>query len=363
MSNTVNMGIPTATVNEVIDSLSHEFYSSVKAHGSCKYIPTYMLWGPPGVGKSDGVKQLASKLSALTGKRVEVRDLRLSLFTPSDILGVPFVDRESGSTVWATPKVFVMDDSEELINILFLDELSSASEDVQKAAYQICLDRKAGDRNFPDNCIVIAAGNRLTDMSISFRMSKALCNRLDHFDVCADYDSWRSWAVRNGINELVIAFIAFDNSRLSVTPTSAELAYATPRSWTRVSEKLNLANGDFDLCRRSIASAVGNGMAIEFEAFCRGAAKMPNPDEVLRGVCRTFPKTHDAMYALVSALVSRIAAKGDDIEQDALENAFSYICRLPEDFVMLFATDLKNIPTVNKKLMHCHAFQVWLNKR
>ena len=362
MNENMNIGVPTVTVNDVIDILSSEFYSSIKQHGSCKHIPTYMLWGPAGVGKSDSVKQLAKKLSCLTGKRVKITDLRLSLFTPSDILGVPFVMREDSTTTWATPKVFVMDDSDELINILFLDELSSASEDVQKAAYQICLDRRAGEYDFPDNCIVIAAGNRLTDMSISYKMSKALCNRLDHLDVYADYESWRSWAVKNGINDKVIAFIGFDNSNLYTTPTAASLAYATPRSWTRVSEKLNLADGDVALCHHGIAAAVGSGMAVEFEAFCNGAANIPDPSEVLGGRCKITPKTHDAMYALISALVSKIASKGESIDADELENAFTYVSRLPKDFLMLFVTDLKSIPAAQKKLIRCSAFQAWLNK-
>ena len=213
-----------------------------------------------------------------------------------------------------------------------------------------------------DNCIVIAAGNRITDMSISYKMSKALCNRLDHMNVCPDYNSWRNWAVNNGINDKVIAFIGFDNSRLYSAPQAAELAFATPRSWARVSEKLNLFGGDFNRCRQSIACAVGSGMAIEFEAFCEGAANMPDPDEILRGRCKQFPRSHDAMYALISALVYRIAASGDSVEIDVLDNAFRYISSLPDDFVMLFVADLKGIPALSLKLMHCRPLSEWLAK-
>ena len=50
-----------------------------------------------------------------------------------------------------------MDAADNIVNILFLDEISAAPQSVQAAAYQITLDRVVGEHKLPDNCIVIAA--------------------------------------------------------------------------------------------------------------------------------------------------------------------------------------------------------------
>ena len=93
--------------------------------------------------------------------------------------------------IWLKPQIFQMNDSEDVVNILFLDEISAAPQSVQAAAYQITLDRVVGEHKLPENCIVIAAGNRVTDRSVAFKMPKALANRLMHFEVDGNFDSWK----------------------------------------------------------------------------------------------------------------------------------------------------------------------------
>ena len=85
-----------------------------------------------------------------------------------------------------------MDESENVLNLLFLDEISAAPPSVQAAAYQITLDRMVGEHRLPENCIVIAAGNRVTDKSVVYNMPKALANRLCHFEVAVDAAAWPS---------------------------------------------------------------------------------------------------------------------------------------------------------------------------
>jgi replication-associated recombination protein RarA len=74
-------------LNTILDT---EFYST-QHH---QHTPV-MLWGPPGVGKSQLVHQVGERHA------VEVVDIRLSQMEPSDLRGIPF---KSGDTVeWAIP--------------------------------------------------------------------------------------------------------------------------------------------------------------------------------------------------------------------------------------------------------------------
>lgn len=356
------LNIPNVTVSETIARLAELYANAIRKCVALKKLPTPFLWGAAGVGKSDGIHQLAEKLEQMTEKKVFVTDIRLLLFSPIDLRGVPVADEHKEFTNWLKPKIFDMDCGNETINILFLDELSAAPQSVQAAAYQICLDRKVGEHVLPENCIVIAAGNRVTDQSVSYKMPKALCNRLMHFNIKSDYEAWKAWAVQNNVSDKVIAFLGLDNSRLCVEPETSDLAYATPRSWAFVSTLLHTVSDDPEAIHSLIAACVGNATALEFEAFCRSVLHMPSVKDILNGKCSDYPKTHDVMYALISSLVSLLRGKGDEITQSELENVCSYVLHLPKDFAMSFMKDISKISTINKKLMKCHSFQTWLNK-
>ena len=130
------------------------------------------------------------------------------LFNPIDLRGIPTANADKTLAIWLKPQIFQMDASPNIVNILFLDEISAAPQSVQAAAYQITLDRVVGEHKLPDNCIVIAAGNRVTDKSVSFKMPKALANRLLHIEIEGSYDSWNTWAVKSGINAKVLGYLA-----------------------------------------------------------------------------------------------------------------------------------------------------------
>ncbi|MBR3837737.1 MAG: AAA family ATPase [Clostridia bacterium] len=356
------LNIPTFTVEEMVERLSFLYENAVLRGIRFQKLPTPFLWGAPGVGKSDGVRQLAQRLEKATGKRVKVTDVRLLLFSPVDLRGVPTPDENRRFTNWLMPRIFQMEEGEAVINVLFLDELSAAPVSVQAAAYQICLDRRIGEHVLPENCIVIAAGNRTTDGSVSYKMPKALCNRLMHFQVAVDFEAWRSWAVRRGIDPKVIAFLRMDPARLCVEPESSELAYCSPRSWEFVSTLLETVGDDPGKIRDLIAACVGVDTALELEAFCKGLLKIPDPELILAGKSVELPRGYDVTYALLSALVARLGARGKNVTVEELEHVCFYVRRLPKDFALTFFRDIRCLPEMDGKLMKCHSFQSWLNQ-
>ena len=158
-----------------------------------------MLHGSPGVGKSDVVRQIAKQ------RGIELIDLRLSQLDPVDLRGVPSVDTKKHITSWNTPS-FLPTDGE---GILFLDEINSAAQATQAAAYQLVLDRKLGDYVMPPGWAIIAAGNRSTDRAIVNQMSTALKNRFTHLNYEVNNDDWCDWALRSNIAVEVLGFIRF----------------------------------------------------------------------------------------------------------------------------------------------------------
>lgn len=363
-----NMNIPELSPSQAAAQLELLYGGALRAKIPFRQIPAVFLWGAAGVGKSDAVKQFAELLAASSGKRVHISDVRVLLLSPVDFNGLPVADAERKTAVWLRPSMFDMDPSEDLINVLFLDELSSAPQSVQAAAYQITLDRRVGEHALPDNCIVIAAGNRTTDQSVAYQMPKALANRMLHFHVVSDFQSWKAWAQRTGIDSRIIGYLSFDNSRLCAVPEHSDVAYTTPRTWAFVDSTLKATAGmniDSPEVHQLISAAVGKDVAIEFETWCRVWKHLPSAEEIRRGVCREYPRTQDALFALSASLTEAVLRGGDALSLTELDNICAYVSRFPADFALAFFQDLNRFEPVRLRLMQCHSLQNWLksNKR
>jgi hypothetical protein len=350
------------SINSIIKQLSAAYTAVINGNLSVSVLPSVMLWGAPGIGKSQGVKQLATEIETSTGKKVAVTDVRLLLFNPIDLRGIPTSNEDKTLAVWLKPKIFHMDESADVINILFLDEISAAPPSVQAAAYQITLDRVIGEHRLPDNCIVIAAGNRVTDKSVAYAMPKALSNRLCHLEVKDDFGSWKEWAIRKGVNEKVIGFLTFRQEYLMrFDTTKDDLAFATPRTWEMVSNILNFVSNDVNSNYALIAGCVGIGTAVEFRTWCAVYNQLPDIEEIFEGKCKQVPKSTDVMYAVIASMVSYAKKHSNDMRKIA--NSIAYAKKLPPDFATILLKDYMAIePDYKQKLLVVPEFADWLSK-
>ncbi len=255
--------------------------SSIK-HALKKKRPIF-LWGPPGIGKSDIVGQVTNDL----GNSLLI-DIRLSLWEPTDIKGIPYFDTNINKMVWGAPAELpdaVMASKYDTI-VLFLDEMNSAAPSVQAAAYQLILNRKVGQYTLPDNVVIVAAGNRDADKGVTYRMPAPLANRFIHLELRVDFDDWFSWSVENKQHNDVVGYLTFAKHDLyDFDPRSSSRSFATPRTWSFVSE---LLEDDLDEGTTTdlIAGAVGEGLAVKFMAHRKVASSMPNPSDILLGKLR-----------------------------------------------------------------------------
>lgn len=359
-TNILSGSVPVMTVSEAVDQLSRAYGAIIGGGLPIKSFPSVMLWGPPGVGKSQGVRQIASRLEFQTGRQVKVTDVRLLLFNPIDLRGIPTANADKTLAIWLRPQIFQMDSSEDTVNILFLDEISAAPQSVQAAAYQITLDRVVGEHRLPDNCIVIAAGNRVTDKSVAFKMPKALANRLLHIEIEGSFESWRQWAVGAGINRKVLGFLSFRSEHLfGFDASSEDLAFATPRSWEMVSNILNSISDDVDEMYPLISGLVGSGAAVEFRTWASVWHQLPSVEDIFAGKNPPPPSRSDAMYALVAAMTSYARAHSRDMAQ--IENSINYAMRLPPDFSVVLLKDYMYLEEgFREKLMKLPTFSKWL---
>ena len=355
--------IPSMDVGKVIKELSDAYCKIINYKLPIRTLPSVMLWGAPGVGKSQAIRQLAKEIEENTGKRTVVTDVRLLLFNPIDLRGIPTSNADKTLAVWLKPQIFQMDDSEDIVNILFLDEISAAPQSVQAAAYQITLDRVVGEHKLPENCIVIAAGNRTTDKSVAYKMPKALANRLLHIEVEGSFRSWKEWAIRNGINNKIIGFLSFrQNYLMCFDSSSDDLAFATPRSWEMVSNLLNYVSDDIEKMYSLISGLVGSGVAVEFRSWAKVYKQLPDIEEIFDGKTPPLPFGTDAMYALTAAMTAY--AREHKNELSKIANSIAYADRMPPDFSTVLMKDYMYIEkNYKEKLLHIPEFVRWLQTK
>jgi hypothetical protein len=185
-----------------------------------------------------------------------------------------------------------------------MDEMNSAAPAVQAAAYQLVLNRRVGTYKLPDNVLIVAAGNREADKGVTYRMPAPLANRFLHLELEVDFEDWFVWATDNRIHKDVAGYLQFSKKDLyDFDPKSGSRSFATPRSWTFVSDLLSDEDVDNETLSDLVSGAVGEGLAIKFMAHRKVAGKMPKPEDILSGKVKTMEtKEISAMYSLTVSL-------------------------------------------------------------
>ena len=293
------------------------------------------LWGPPGIGKSDIVKQIGQDAGR------EVIDVRLALWEPTDIKGIPYYNADKGTMVWAPPSELPMDPESNAI--IFLDELNSAPPAVQAAAYQLILNRRVGTYELPKGVDVVAAGNREGDRGVTYRMPAPLANRFVHLEMKVDFDDFQDWATLNKVHPEVVGYVGFAKQDLyDFDPKSSSKAFATPRSWVFVSDLLQDNDIDNETLTNLVAGAVGDGLANKFMAHRKIAGKLPKAGDILDGKVKDLTiKEVSAMYSLTVSLCYELKDRAEKKAKDwdgMADNFFAYMmANFPTELVVMGA--------------------------
>ena len=295
------------------------------------------MWGPPGIGKSDIVKQIGSDQDR------EVIDVRLSLWEPTDIKGIPYYNSQANTMTWAPPSELPTDPDSTAI--LFLDELNSAAPATQAAAYQLILNRRVGTYVLPKGVDIVAAGNREADKGVTYRMPAPLANRFIHLELEVDFDDWLQWATLNHIHEQVVGYVGFAKQDLyDFDPKSASRSFATPRSWSFVSDLLEDDDISENTLTDLVSGAVGEGLAVKFMAHRKISSKLPDPTDILNGkVKKMDTKEISAMYSLTVSLCYELkdaSDKNDKKFNDKVNYFFQFMMDNFETELVVMGTKL-----------------------
>ena len=311
-----------------------------------------MMWGPPGVGKSQMVAQVAARHG------VPVIDIRLSQMEPSDLRGIPF--RSGESVVWAVPAMLPDAARHGERGVLFLDEITSAPPSVSAAAYQLILDRRLGEYAVPKGWAIFAAGNRQGDRGVTYAMPSPLANRFSHYEVQAHLDDWSQWAYQAGIDARLIGFLRFRPELLfDFDPVRNPTAFPTPRSWEFAHRALHKFGDQAGLLSDALQACVGAAAGIELTAYLAHLERLPDLDAIVSGREAEVPTDTDLQYAVAAALVARALRSRDSSDfKPMLGHILDYAARLPlREMGVMLVSDLHR--QVGKSLFAVPQFAGW----
>ena len=327
--------------------LEQEFTSTASA----SHTPV-MLWGPPGVGKSQIIAQIARSHG------VPLIDVRLSQMEPTDLRGIPF--RAGDRVEWSVPALLPEAARHGARGILFLDEITSAPPTVTAAAYQLILDRRLGEYRVPDGWVIFAAGNRHGDRGVTYVMPTPLANRFTHYEVEPNLEDWVAWAHTAAIDPRVIAFLRFRPDLLfELDLARSPVAFPSPRSWEYAHRALVKFGGSPELLLDALQACVGPAAGVEFKAFLDHMDELPDIDAIARKESAQVPRGIDLQYGVAAALVRR-AVQVRDLPHAAV--VYGHILKYAKGFPqrelgVMLVTDLHR--SIGKPLITVPEFSEW----
>lgn len=319
--------------------LTAEIRSNAKAN-----IPT-MIWGAPGLGKSQIVYQYAQSIGA------KLFELRANLFDPVDVRGgLKVVEQADGTyrTKYGVPEDYP-DANYTGPVVLFIDELPNAPKATQNALLQLILDKKLGTYFLPPQTVIVAAGNRATDRASVSEMPTPVKNRFAHYEITANIDDWVQWALQNNVNPTLIGYLRYRPQYLHEMDTK-ENAFPTPRSWDMLNRKLSTMSPDKESQVVGAAAVIGDAHAADFIAYRDVESQMPDIDQIIAHPgTAAVPTDTSVIWAVCGALASRACAKD-------FAAIVKYAQRMPPEYQVV---TLKDSIAKDKTLGRDPAFLSW----
>ena len=315
-----------------------------------------MGWGDPGLGKTEVIKGLASRLGDLgrdlgdgaehgEGWRLVTADLVTR--DPADLGGMPWV--ENGRSIRCRPDWLPTSGR----GILFLDELPQAGQANMNIAATLIREHRIGEHELPRGWMVVGAGNHLHNHAGTTAMPSHVRSRLLHIEVEPDATAWAAWAASRRLDPMLIAYNRFRAAEYHHMPSRTEKAYPCPRTWAKADAVLRLALPE-SLIRECLDGTVGPAASADFHGFARVFRTLPDVDAILHGP-DTGPIPADAMtlYALMGALAHRARPSN-------FAAVLRYLERLPEqEFAVACVRDAT---ARDAGLTMTTAYQVWASR-
>ena len=171
-----------------------------------------LLMGPPGIGKTQIMEQIAKEL------KIGLVAYTITHHTRQSAVGLPFIrEKEYGGQKYSVTEYTMseiiasvyekMEQTGMKEGILFIDEINCVSETLAPAMLQFLQGKTFGTHRVPEGWIIVAAGNPPEYNKSVREFDVVTLDRLKKIDVEADFPVWKEYAYRQGIHPAVISYL------------------------------------------------------------------------------------------------------------------------------------------------------------
>lgn len=205
-----------------------------------------LLMGPPGIGKTAIMEQIAQELG------VGIVSYSMTHHTRQSALGLPFITRKTYagkeydvseytmSEIIATVHDMIEENGVR-VGILFLDEINCVSETLTPVMLQFLQYKVFGKHRVPDGWIVVTAGNPPEYNNSVRQFDIVTLDRLKRIDVEPEFDIWKEYAYRSGVHASVLTYLELKkNDFYHVETTVDGKSFVTARGWSDLSDMIRL---------------------------------------------------------------------------------------------------------------------------
>ena len=204
------------------------------------------LMGPPGIGKTAIMEQVAAELG------VGLVSYSMTHHTRQSALGLPFIEKKIYGGVEYSVSEYTMSEIIASVydmmertglkeGILFLDEINCVSETLAPAMLQFLQYKIFGRHRIPDGWIVVTAGNPPEYNNSVREFDIVTWDRLKRIDVEPDYDVWKEYAYKKGIHAAILTYLDIKKSDFYKIETTVDgKSFVTARGWSDLSDMMKL---------------------------------------------------------------------------------------------------------------------------
>ncbi len=210
-----------------------------------KQRPVFLM-GPPGIGKTAVMEQVAAELG------VGLVSYSMTHHTRQSALGLPFIVKKNyGGTEYDVSEYTMSEIIASVYDmiektghkegILFLDEINCVSETLAPAMLQFLQYKIFGRHTVPAGWLVVTAGNPPEYNNSVREFDIVTWDRLKRVDVEPDYTVWKEYAVNSGVHPAITTYLDIRKDDFYKIETTVDgKSFVTARGWCDLSDMIKL---------------------------------------------------------------------------------------------------------------------------